>query len=74
MRDNPKGKEKIQTHISSSLACPRGCAPPNARGTEHPHDAIWLPNGDFVLCCWSGPSNPGQGPSKGTISYWEKVV
>lgn len=43
------------------------------RGHQHPHDAIWLPNGDLVVCCWSGPSNPGQGPSRGTISYWQRV-
>lgn len=43
------------------------------QGHQNPHDAIWLPNGDFVLCCWAGPGNPGQGPAKGTISYWEKL-
>lgn len=29
----------------------------------HPHDAIFLDNGDMVLCCW----NPGH------LSYWEKL-
>jgi hypothetical protein len=26
------------------------------RGFKHPHDAIWLANGDFVVCTW----NPGR--------------
>ena len=42
-------------------------------GHQHPHDAIFLPNGDLVVCCWSGPGNPGQGPAKGTISYWQRL-
>ena len=42
-------------------------------GHQHPHDAIWLPSGDFILCCWSGPNNPGQGPARGTISYWQRL-
>lgn len=42
-------------------------------GHQHPHDALFLANGDVVVCCWSGPSNPGQGPSKGTISYWRRL-
>ena len=42
-------------------------------GHQHPHDAIILHNGDIVICCWSGPPNPGQGPAKGTISYWERL-
>lgn len=41
-------------------------------GHQHPHDAIFLPNGDVVVCCWGGPANPGQGPAKGTISYWRR--
>lgn len=40
-------------------------------GHQHPH-AMFLPNGDVVICCWSGPSNPGQGPAKGTVSYWKR--
>lgn len=43
------------------------------QGHQHPHDAIFLPNGDVVVCCWSGPANPGQGPAKGTISYWQRM-
>jgi hypothetical protein len=42
-------------------------------GHQHPHDAILLPNRDLVVCCWSGPGNPGQGAAKGTISYWKHV-
>ena len=42
-------------------------------GHQHPHDAIFLANGDLVVCCWSGPGNPGQGPAKGTISYWQRL-
>ena len=43
---------------------------------RHPHDAMFLPNGDAVICCWGGPANtqPKQGPAKGTISYWKRVV
>ena len=33
------------------------------QGHRHPHDAIWLPNGDIVVCTW----NPGR------ISYWKRV-
>jgi hypothetical protein len=33
------------------------------RGFKHPHDAIWLPNGDIVVCTW----NPGR------IGYWKRV-
>ena len=29
----------------------------------HPHDAIFLDNGDIVVCCW----NPGF------LSYWKRV-
>lgn len=45
-------------------------------GHQHPHDAMFLPNGDAVICCWSGPANtqPKQGPAKGTISYWKRVA
>jgi len=32
-------------------------------GFRHPHDAIWLPNGDIVVCTW----NPGR------IAYWRRV-
>ncbi len=32
------------------------------RGFKHPHDAIWLPNGDIVVCTW----NPGR------IAYWRR--
>lgn len=32
-------------------------------GHKHPHDAIWLPNGDIVCCTW----NPGR------ISYWRRL-
>ena len=43
-------------------------------GHQHPHDAIFLPNGDVVIACWSGPSNgPEQGPAKGTIGYWKRL-
>jgi len=42
-------------------------------GHQHPHDAILLENGDAVVCCWSGPSTPGLGPAKGTISYWKRL-
>lgn len=31
-----------------------------AQGHKHPHDAIWLANGDVVVCTW----NPGY------LSYW----
>ena len=44
------------------------------QGHQHPHDAIFLPNGDVIVCCWSGPGNPGQGPAKGTISYWQRLA
>lgn len=27
-----------------------------SQGFKHPHDAIWLPNGDIVVCTW----NPGR--------------
>lgn len=43
------------------------------QGHQHPHDAIFLENGDVIVCCWSGPANPGQGPAKGTISYWQRL-
>lgn len=43
-------------------------------GHQHPHDAIFLPSGDMVICCWSGPSDgPDFGPAKGTISYWKRL-
>ena len=37
------------------------------QGHQHPHDAIWLSNGDVVVCCWSGPADPGLGPA-----FWER--
>jgi hypothetical protein len=44
-------------------------------GHQHPHDAMFLPNGDIIVCCWSGPPNtaPKQGPALGTISYWKRL-
>jgi len=33
------------------------------RGFQHPHDAIWLANGDIVVCTW----NPGR------IAYWKRL-
>ena len=30
---------------------------------KHPHDAIFLPNGDMVVATW----NPGR------LSYWKKL-
>lgn len=32
-------------------------------GFVHPHDAIWLPNGDIVVCTW----NPGR------LGYWQRL-
>ena len=32
-------------------------------GFRHPHDAIWLPNGDIVVCTW----NPGR------LGYWRRL-
>ena len=32
-------------------------------GFKHPHDAIWLPNGDIVVCTW----NPGR------LGYWKRL-
>ena len=32
-------------------------------GSIHPHDALFLPNGDFVVGTW----NPGY------VSYWKKL-
>lgn len=34
-----------------------------ARGFRHPHDAVWLANGDIAVCTW----NPGR------LAYWQKV-
>jgi len=34
------------------------------RGFKHPHDAIWLANGDLAVCTW----NPGR------IGYWRRMV
>jgi len=43
-------------------------------GHQHPHDAIFLANGDLVVCCWSGPSDGKEfGPALGVISYWERL-
>ena len=55
-------------------------------GHQHPHDALFLPNGDVVVCCYGGgcggkPSTSCQasqfphkkGTSAGTISYWKRV-
>ena len=55
-------------------------------GHQHPHDALFLPNGDVVVCCYGGgcggkPSSDCQksqfphvsGTSAGTISYWKRV-
>jgi hypothetical protein len=33
-------------------------------GFRHPHDAIWLANGDIAVCTW----NPGR------LGYWRKVA
>ncbi len=32
-------------------------------GFRHPHDAIWLPNGDIAVCTW----NPGR------LGYWRRL-
>lgn len=32
-------------------------------GFKHPHDAIWLANGDIVVCTW----NPGR------LGYWKRL-
>jgi hypothetical protein len=34
-----------------------------AQGFRHPHDAIWLENGDIVVCTW----NPGR------LGYWKRL-
>lgn len=34
-----------------------------AQGFTHPHDAIWLENGDVVVCTW----NPGR------LGYWRRL-
>jgi hypothetical protein len=34
-----------------------------AQGFLHPHDAIWLANGDIAVCTW----NPGR------LGYWQKL-
>jgi hypothetical protein len=34
-----------------------------AQGFKHPHDAIWLANGDIAVCTW----NPGR------LGYWRKL-
>ncbi len=34
-----------------------------AHGFRHPHDAVWLANGDIAVCTW----NPGR------LGYWRKL-
>ncbi|HWX21707.1 MAG TPA: hypothetical protein VN578_17520 [Candidatus Binatia bacterium] len=34
------------------------------RGFRHPHDAIWLANGDIAVCTW----NPGR------LGYWRRLT
>jgi hypothetical protein len=34
------------------------------QGFKHPHDAIWLENGDIAVCTW----NPGR------LGYWRKLL
>ncbi|HSU54715.1 MAG TPA: hypothetical protein VLT36_11705 [Candidatus Dormibacteraeota bacterium] len=34
------------------------------QGFRHPHDAIWLANGDIAVCTW----NPGR------LSYWKRLT
>ncbi len=34
------------------------------RGFRHPHDAIWLANGDIAVCTW----NPGR------LGYWRRLL
>lgn len=34
-----------------------------AQGFKHPHDAIWLANGDIAVCTW----NPGR------LGYWRRL-
>jgi len=56
------------------------------KGHQHPHGAVFLPNGDVVVCCYGGgcggrPSAKCQqsqfphkeGTSAGTISYWKRI-
>ena len=56
-------------------------------GHQHPHDALFMPNGDVVVACYGGgcggkPSAGCQasqfphqtGASGGTISYWKRVA
>lgn len=33
------------------------------KGHMHPHDAIFLPNGDIVVCCWWVRRVVGIGPA-----------
>jgi hypothetical protein len=35
-----------------------------AHGFKHPHDAIWLANGDIAVCTW----NPGR------LGYWKRLT
>jgi hypothetical protein len=35
-----------------------------AQGFQHPHDAIWLANGDIAVCTW----NPGR------LGYWRRLA
>ena len=34
------------------------------QGFKHPHDAIWLANGDIAVCTW----NPGR------LGYWRRLA
>ena len=34
-----------------------------ATGSKHPHDAIFLKNGDIAVVCWA----------PGTITYWKHL-
>jgi len=55
-------------------------------GFQHPHDAMFLPNGDLVVCTWGAGcgSQPSEecrhsqyphvsGVGAGTISYWKRL-
>lgn len=38
-------------------------------GATHPHDAIFLSNGDIAVACWKG-HEPG---SLGSLTYWHRL-
>ena len=38
-------------------------------GATHPHDAIFLENGDIAVACWQGHEKG----SKGGLTYWERL-